>query len=478
MTFVLTLIYIAMSLLSPGAFPDWMRDFPVILTLGVLASLSTIVSAVQEKFAVVPEMYCVSGVLIAGTISIVATGWLGGAVSAFLGFVPIIFTFYFVSISCRTVWHLKCLTLVLFAVSLFIIVQGILSEMSGDFTSGYLLTEIVAGRPDIYRHRGLGVLADPNDLCLLLVTVLPLMWMFWKKRHAFNNLVFTIVPSLLLVVGIYFTHSRGGAIALLAVVFYGFKDRLGLVFSSIIGGLTTLGVFALNFTGGRGINDDDGGRIALWSQALDAFKAHPFFGVGMNKFSDYSDVGLTAHNSYVLCLAELGLFGYLFWMGTIVSGWNGLGGIVKASAPSEPEEGDGFEQNAPPYGVAMKKTGFGGEPFAISSPKAVSMATGATHADFPLMKEENDESNDEGLVTAVKCSRAAFVGLLVSAFFLSRTYSMVFYILFGMAAALQMIYRRGHPEVSISFGKFLRSVTSIIFLSILGLYLFVRFRSH
>jgi hypothetical protein len=40
-------------------------------------------------------------------------------------------------------------------------------------------------------------------------------------------------------------------------------------------------------------------------------KSHPLFGVGFGNFADTA--GLTAHNSVVVCAAELGLSGLFFW---------------------------------------------------------------------------------------------------------------------------------------------------------------------
>ena len=40
-------------------------------------------------------------------------------------------------------------------------------------------------------------------------------------------------------------------------------------------------------------------------------KEHPFFGVGMDAYTKHNE--LTAHNSYVLVLGELGVFGFVTW---------------------------------------------------------------------------------------------------------------------------------------------------------------------
>jgi O-antigen ligase len=42
------------------------------------------------------------------------------------------------------------------------------------------------------------------------------------------------------------------------------------------------------------------------------FLSHPVLGVGVGNFTDYNQ--LTAHNSFVLVLAETGLIGYTLWL--------------------------------------------------------------------------------------------------------------------------------------------------------------------
>lgn len=41
-------------------------------------------------------------------------------------------------------------------------------------------------------------------------------------------------------------------------------------------------------------------------------KAHPLAGVGYRSFTEFNEK--TAHNSFVLCFAKLGLVGYFFWL--------------------------------------------------------------------------------------------------------------------------------------------------------------------
>ncbi len=52
------------------------------------------------------------------------------------------------------------------------------------------------------------------------------------------------------------------------------------------------------------------------------FKSAPLFGIGFNGFTDLYEI--TAHNSFVLCLAELGLLGSTLWLALLVTTTIGL----------------------------------------------------------------------------------------------------------------------------------------------------------
>src|ERR1700686_5663186 len=91
-------------------------------------------------------------------------------------------------------------------------------------------------------------------------------------------------------------------------------------------------MLALDFTGGRGISPADGAdRLEAWANGLEMFKSAPLFGIGFNGFTDFLDI--TAHNSFVLCLAELGLLGSTLWMALLVTTTTDLNRIIGGRKP-------------------------------------------------------------------------------------------------------------------------------------------------
>jgi O-antigen ligase len=54
-------------------------------------------------------------------------------------------------------------------------------------------------------------------------------------------------------------------------------------------------------------------RVQSWAEGLQMLKAHPLFGVGFGRYTEFNE--LVAHNSFVHTLGELGLFGSFFFVG-------------------------------------------------------------------------------------------------------------------------------------------------------------------
>ena len=72
--------------------------------------------------------------------------------------------------------------------------------------------------------------------------------------------------------------------------------------------------------------------------------------------------------------------------------------------------------------------------------------------------------------------RAALVGVLAAAFFISRTYATILYVVFGISAALQVIAQKASGKKAPQIPLFKR-ISVVTFCSVLLIYLFVRFRS-
>ena len=129
-----------------------------------------------------------------------------------------------------------------------------------------------------------------------------------------TNIPFVIVPVCILLFGIYLTHSRGALVAMTFVSIFAARRRIGTIPAAVLAGLMFTGALALQFTGGRAISATAGeDRTNLWGEGLQIVKSNPIFGIGYGDLWEHTQGNLTAHNSVIVCAAELGIFGLFFW---------------------------------------------------------------------------------------------------------------------------------------------------------------------
>src|SRR5262249_25958672 len=151
------------------------------------------------------------------------------------------------------------------------------------------------------------------------------------------------------------------------------------------------------------------GRVDAWYTALQLFIWRPLTGVGMGLFTEHN--ALTAHNSWMLVLAELGIFGYVVWFslaGFCIQQMYAVGQYV-----------------APPTGSPAAR-----DPKSQGEPRIETLG-----------------------ITLFYTS----VGVLACAFFLSRSYSLMFFLYWGLCTGMYNGARARLPGMaavgSQEFGK-------------------------
>jgi O-antigen ligase len=117
-----------------------------------------------------------------------------------------------------------------------------------------------------------------------------------------------------LLYGTYLTNSRGALLAVAAMVGIYVWRRYGLIAAAVCGGA---GMALMSMLPSR-LQDLDAsessaaGRVDAWYEGFQMFIGQPLFGVGAGNFTDYNY--LTAHNSFVLVLSETGYVGFTIWL--------------------------------------------------------------------------------------------------------------------------------------------------------------------
>ena len=165
------------------------------------------------------------------------------------------------------------------------------------------------------RVRYTGELHDPNEVALTMAAagIAILLGFSLRRRRAGGHLLTGLGIALILAT-IWLTKSRGGLIAAILVPGVYALRRYGW---KVIVPVIPLGVAVLMLGGRSGGNADIStmNRYEAWAAGLEMFKKSPIWGVGARMFSDHH--WLTAHNSFVLALAELGVVG-LFLFSTLI----------------------------------------------------------------------------------------------------------------------------------------------------------------
>jgi hypothetical protein len=199
------------------------------------------------------------------------------------------------------------------------------------------------------------------------------------------------------------------------------------------------GSSALNYTGGRDISVESGaGRLDLWGDGLDLLKSHPLFGVGFNGMGDYTG-GHTAHNSLVVCAAELGLFGLYFWSLFLFPTLRDV--LVIASPDKVSEAGPIVVEQAPPWQLTEK-----------------------------LETVDRDEICRLGRLMLL-----SLTGFLVAGWFLSRAFVMTLFLLGGMGEVVfEMALRQGMVSPRLPPARVLRFAGVLAISMLVLMYIMLR----
>ncbi|MEY4764750.1 MAG: hypothetical protein RI907_1423 [Pseudomonadota bacterium] len=350
------LLYILLVFMRPV---DWLLPWLAPVRPLAVASACAFVAAFgiirQGKQAAVARHYwLLAGLSVAISLSVATNGWVGGVPVVMADFSTSALLFLLVSFFAGTQESLRktCVVIVVSMVCL-----AALSIYS--YHTGYMVEKLVlqqANREDVpdgparpslpsedvtgafmWRIKAFGFFDDPNDFGQSMVMTLPFIFLWFTPGRRWRNLALVWLPAAVLIYGTYLTNSRGALLGLGSLTFFQIKERLGNVKSGFLLGGGALGALALNFTGGRGFSakeESAAGRIEAWFEGFQMLKSHPLFGVGYGQFTEHH--WLTAHNSFVLCFAELGLVGYFFWMALVVSAFQAVFSVAK-HAPAGPD---------------------------------------------------------------------------------------------------------------------------------------------
>jgi O-antigen ligase len=203
------------------------------------------------------------------------------------------------------------------------------------------------------RALGTGIFGDPNDLALAMAMALPLALGFGlglgrAAHQALGQRLLCLSCVPVFIWTIYVTDSRGGMLALAAALFLYFRRRLGR-WGVILGAMAVLVLMVAGPSRMNQMNAQEESaaqRLDAWDAGLQMLRMSPLWGVGKGMFTEYHY--LTAHNSLVLCLAELGVLGTAAWLGLFYFNFRDTSLLRRQGALAARGE-DGEDAPIPPW---------------------------------------------------------------------------------------------------------------------------------
>jgi putative inorganic carbon (hco3(-)) transporter len=313
--FLLTLLYVIVVYVRPQEFVADIQGWPILSYLAPLCIAAVFLegSFTAEKFRRSALNWFI--ILFWGSLvmSHVANFWLGGAIQAFDKFSKVAVLYFLILFTVDSWKRLRIFMWLMILLATFLAVQAIVQFYTGE---GLVGGQASLREGDIMQARGIGIFDDPNDLALNIVPMVSFLLPTFHKGFLSRTWVTGILFLIPMITGIAYTRSRGGILGLAAVGWYYLHQRVGRV-AGVVGLLLVLSMLMAIPRMDQLSAQEDSARARLdhWSYGLGLLRNHPLFGVGMDRFLD--DYTHTAHNSFVLVVAEAGIVGGFIWVAMV-----------------------------------------------------------------------------------------------------------------------------------------------------------------
>jgi putative inorganic carbon (HCO3(-)) transporter len=338
MGLALVLAYIALNLLSPADLFPGLEPYHPMLVIGLASVLVALFAHLKSPGAAKPRTQFVLVTLFFAfaTCSWFPHGGLRANLTAFQNLFPNLLVYYTGLVLLRSPLQWRLVRVTLMLVAIYVIAaayaQVPIARITAESTP-YVLVNGDETNLDL-RIRGLGILNDPNILGQFLLLVLPLLFISKRDTGLGRGYLFAIPSAVVLLIGVYLTYSRGAfsglAVLISLFLIHRFK-KAGSMAAAIVGSGALVAINA----GKRTISMSGGmDRLAIWSDGMSFFKSSPLWGIGYGGFVERDD--WTAHNSYLLCAAELGIIGFFLWMGALLVTIIQLNRVPKVVGKSNP----------------------------------------------------------------------------------------------------------------------------------------------
>ena len=407
LVFLFVYIYSAFVLIRPHEYIPALMGKPILPVLLILGTAIWLIFG--RKCFFVSQHKLILVLLVIVSLSPLLQGWAGGILIAFEEFYPIVVFYLLLVGSMDSSRKIRAFYWLMTSAAVIMSLHGIGQERNGVGWSGAV--PVMDGRITY-----VGIFNDPNDLGNLFVATLPMMVYLYSYYKSFIVKISLLAAMFTTFYGIYLTNSRGALLGVAGMCWVYLAGKFGIV-RAVIVSTFFLPIVLLAPSRMREISANEesaAGRVDAWFAGLQMLTGSKFLGVGYGGFVDHHN--LTAHNSFVLIFAELGIIGYFVWLAFLFLS------LVMA--------------------FTMMKQAMG------------------------RAREERTES--EALAFPVFYS---LIGFCVTAFFLSRSYNILLYLLCALSVAN---YVNSNDVVTVTLSRYFGLIAKLTIGSILFFFVIVK----
>jgi putative inorganic carbon (HCO3(-)) transporter len=301
------LLYLAVLYIRPAEIVPTLEGVPLVDWLTIASAIIMIATLfVRPRRPTLSAMDAYIALFwVAIVVSNLAWGWLGGAYKGLLDFAPVVFFYLLVRVAIDTPGRLRGFVHVFVALNVLLAINGIVQYHTG-LGIGNVTTVGLENR-----IRGTGIFHDPNDLGMTLVMSVPLiLWVVFEPARAVWQRALAIVLAAPIMTAIVYTSSRGAILGLCGVAMVFAFRQFKMIPALTFGGVAVAALMILGPARAQAMDSQENSaqsRIEAWGQGLMMLKSKPVFGVGYGRFTEFHHK--VAHNSFVQTAAELGLAG-------------------------------------------------------------------------------------------------------------------------------------------------------------------------
>jgi len=328
--FIGALLYVVLLYTRPMEIISATRGMPLMryLALGTLGIwLIHVVIHRKRDFVKAPQNYLMLAFLVILVVS--QRTYVHGIIDILIGdFAKIVIIYFLLVNLVNTEKRLQVTIWILMLSTLWVSIHSIL------LSRGIVIGDIELSQGT--RVTSSGIFGDPNDLAQAIVVAIPFVFnLFFHERSALKKLILG-VTGVIMLYAFLLTGSRGGFIGLAVVMFFLLRKKAGIFLGSAFALIALVGLLfvAPSSTVDRvrtisPYDDTGGARIQLWYEGWQMFLSNPIMGVGKDNFVEHEPTRHVAHNSFVHVAAELGFIGLFIWIGLLYFSFKALNNTRK-----------------------------------------------------------------------------------------------------------------------------------------------------